>query len=273
MAMLKVNEADVDGVSISYSVYGTGLPILLLHGFGETSAIWHRQLAVLSAHNQLIVPDLPGATLLDAPDQTTLAMAAHLPTMAAAVTTLAQRIATDRLLVLGHSMGGYLALEMCHQQPKAFRGLGLIHSTAYADTAEKKQARLKGIETLLTHGSHAFLRVSIPGLFSHTFQQQHPEVVAELVEASRKFSPAVLAAYYKAMRERPHRSDVLSDLGAPVLFVAGSHDVAVPLEDVLAQAALPQVAHLHVLQQIGHMGMLEATDALNAALKLFIMDC
>ena len=167
-------------------------------------------------------------------------------------------------------MGGYITLAFAEKYPLQLSGFGLVHSTAFADSSEKKQNRLKGIEFIEQYGGFAFLKAGIPNLFGAAFKANHPEKVARLISASAQFSKAALQQYYRIMMLRPDRTAVLKSNPLPVLFVMGTEDSAAPMNDVLQQVHLPNKSYIHVLTGVGHMGMWEDADTLNRFLLDFI---
>jgi pimeloyl-ACP methyl ester carboxylesterase len=255
------------GSNIHYLDTGRGNTIVLLHGFGENSEIWNRQVAALAKDYRLIVPDLPGSG-----KSTMLSIPATIDAYASAIHALLDHLSVDHCIILGHSMGGYITLAYAEAYPEKLLGWGLIHSTAFADTEEKKINRQRGIELMQQYGAFSFLRNTIPNLFAEDFKKQYPHVLHELIEAAKAFSAEACCSYYKAMQERPDRTHVLSGSKTPVLFVLGTEDVAAPLNDVLQQVHLPATAYIHILEHVGHMGMLEATEAVNTHITAFAAD-
>jgi pimeloyl-ACP methyl ester carboxylesterase len=176
----------------------------------------------------------------------------------------------DKAVVLGHSMGGYITLALAEKHPEVLRAFGLIHSTAFADTDEKIATRKKGIEFINQHGAYAFLKTSTPNLFSEKTKKEHPQIIDDLIEKGKSFSADALVQYYEAMISRPDRTAVLRNATVPVLFIIGSEDVAAPLTDLSKQIHLPEVSHIHILEQVGHMSMVEASDELTKHMLGFI---
>ena len=72
------------------------------------------------------------------------------------------------------------------------------------------------------------------------------------------------------MINRPDRTAVLKNFGKPILFIIGEHDLAVPFQQSMQQCYLPGQAHIHILRNSAHMGMLEEADKVNRALLQFI---
>ncbi|HCT22104.1 MAG TPA: alpha/beta hydrolase, partial [Chitinophagaceae bacterium] len=228
------------GSTIHYLDTGKGDTIVLLHGFGEDSQIWNRQIALLSQNHRLIVPDLPGSgnsSMLSTPDT--------IEAYAAAIEALLNHLSVNKCIILGHSMGGYITLAFAEAYPERLLGWGLIHSTAFADSEEKKLNRQRGIELMQQYGAYAFLRNTIPNLFAESFKKQKPEVLDQLIESAKAFTAEACCAYYKAMQLRPDRTQVVSGSKIPVLFVLGTEDVAAPLNDLLQQVHLPPTAYIH----------------------------
>jgi pimeloyl-ACP methyl ester carboxylesterase len=90
--------------------------------------------------------------------------------------------------------------------------------------------------------------------------------------ASDNFLPQALVSYYEAMMQRPDRTAILSKTAVPVLFIMGKYDAAVPVEDSLKQSHLPRKSYIHVLQNSGHMGMLEEPERCNLILDEFLRE-
>jgi pimeloyl-ACP methyl ester carboxylesterase len=173
-------------------------------------------------------------------------------------------------MMLGHSMGGYITLAFAEKHGNLLSGFGLIHSTAFADTPEKKVNRQRGIELMKQYGAFSFLKNTIPNLFSASFKEAFPDKLESLVQASKVFSTEACQQYYSAMMNRPDRTNILKGNPLPVLFVIGTEDVAAPLNDLQLQIHLPVCSYIHIIEKTGHMSMWEAPDLLNAYLLEFI---
>ena len=253
---------------ITYYTYGDGVPVMLLHGFGETSFVWHKQVYNLSKTNKVIVPDLPGSGESELPEvQSKNLSISHL---ANAVHAIIQNENIEQCIMLGHSMGGYITLAFAEKYPSLLKAFGFVHSTAFADTEEKKQNRKKSIAAMESYGGNAFLKTAMPGLFASGFKQKHANVIAELISEAKKNSTENLQQYYTAMMNRKDKTHVLKNNKLPVLFVIGTEDNAAPLSDVLKQVHLPEISYIHIIKKSGHMSMLEKPIILNRILKNFV---
>ncbi|GGH78836.1 pimeloyl-ACP methyl ester carboxylesterase [Filimonas zeae] len=254
--------------NIRYVKSGAGIPVVLLHGFGEDSRVWNNQIAWLEQSFQVIAPDIPGSggsdRLHDLPE-------AGIEEYADAMYALLQQEHITRCTLLGHSMGGYIALALAQKHPDIINGLGLVHSTAFADNEEKKANRQRGIQMMDQYGGAAFLKTTIPNLFSVSYKMTNADEINKLIEQGNEFSTQSLQQYYYAMMTRPDRSSVLTEIKKPVLFIAGTEDVAVPINDVLKQTSMPDYSYIHVLDHVGHMGIWETPDIVNRFISDFVM--
>ncbi len=256
---------------VYYSVSGGGLPVVLIHGFAEDGTVWQDQVDFLKKDCKLIVPDIPGS------GQSPFIDNANIETYAAIIKEIIDAEnkksltgIAEKIFVIGHSMGGYIALAFAAKYPELLQGLGLFHSTAYPDAAEKKSARQKSIGFIKENGVMAFLKTSTPNLFTQSFNQTKPNRVAGLIKSGQNFTAAALIQYYEAMIKRPDRTAVLKSLQCPVLFIIGENDTAVPLQISLQQCHLPVCSFVHILHQSAHMGMWEETEAANNILAGFL---
>jgi pimeloyl-ACP methyl ester carboxylesterase len=177
---------------------------------------------------------------------------------------------TGRVVMIGHSMGGYIALAFAAKYPERLQAFGLFHSTAYADTEEKRAVRRKGIEFIRKNGSAPFIKQTTPDLFAEKTRRERPQIVADLVSRYADFNSDSLVHYYEAMIGRPDRTEIVKRSAGPVLFIIGEQDSAIPLGSILPQTHLPASAHIHILENAGHMGMLEEAQRSNTILKEFL---
>ena len=249
----------------SYLAEGQGPVVVLLHGFGENETVWESCMH-LSQTCKLIVPQLPGTGDSEMiPDMSMEGMASCLKHLLDIETNTSEPV-----ILLGHSMGGYITLAFAAQYPALIAGFGLVHSTAFADSEGKRATREKGIDFITKNGAAAFLKASIPNLYGALTRSQNPGKVEQHIEIGTRFSDEALVAYYRAMLDRPDRTSVLKETPVPVLFLFGREDAAVPLSEGLRQCHLPKLSYIHIHQTAGHMGMVEAPEETAMVFKRFI---
>ena len=249
--------------------------MLLVHGFGEDGSVWDQQVEVLEKFCCCIVPDLPGSGQSEiTADMSMEGMAETLKkmldsTVAGKDIPLREKDQL-RLTVIGHSMGGYITLAFAEKFPATLNAFSLFHSTAYADSEEKKSTREKGIAFIREHGGFEFLKTATPNLFSANTKDERPKLIDEFMAGLRNFSGEALVLYYLSMIARPDRTEVLRKSTVPVLFIIGENDAAIPMKDMLEQCQMPEKTYIHVLHKSGHMGMLEETEKTNQILTAFM---
>jgi pimeloyl-ACP methyl ester carboxylesterase len=255
---------------IVYHNYGAGKPVMLIHGFGETHEVWKNQIEFLRDKFRLIIPELPGSGSEIIDDMSMEVMADVLKRILEIEDS--QSPPLGGWGAVGHSMGGYILLALAEKYPELINALGLFHSSAYADSEEKKAHRQKGIEFINTHGAFEFIKTSTPNLFSQISKDKNPGFINEYIRSLNNFSPEALVKYYRAMMQRPDRTEVIRKTKAAVLMVMGKYDVAVPLKDGLEQCHLPEKVYIHILRQSGHLGMLEEPATTNCILEKFLTE-
>lgn len=116
-----------------YRKSGKGKPIVLLHGFAEDGEIWNQQSLFLQNDYQLLVPDLPGS------GKSSLTDNVNMEEMAEALKAILEEENILETIVIGHSMGGYVTLAFAEKYSESLKAFGLFHSSAYADSEEKKR--------------------------------------------------------------------------------------------------------------------------------------
>jgi pimeloyl-ACP methyl ester carboxylesterase len=255
---------------IFYRIEGEGKPVFLLHGFAEDGNIWNQQIEALKENNLLVVPDLPGSG-----NSEMLDWECNLKDYADVVNAIANEVVfkndlSKQICLIGHSMGGYITLAFAEKYPELLNSLGLFHSSAFADTEEKKLTRKKAIDFIKKNGTELFLKTSIPNLFTEETKKQHPQLIKQLFELAKNIPAEVLIQYYEAMILRPDRTSVLRNFEKPVLFIIGKYDNSVPLQSSLEQCYLPPVSVVHILENSAHMGMFEEPELSNFFLKDFL---
>lgn len=256
---------------IHYKLTGQGQAVVLIHGFPNDSSTWETISPKLQQQYRLFLPDLPGAGSSPAPDTAALSMAM----MAEEIAQMLTKEGVDKAILVGHSMGGYVAMEFASRYPERVLGISLVHSLANADNEEKKANRKKAI-SLMSKGNteqETFLRGMAQNLFAASFAKAHPHVVSSVVTSGMKISPTNLAAFYTAIMHRQDHQEVLRQATFPVQWIIGDEDTATRMEDALKQAHLAAVNKVSVYSPCGHMSMLEHPDRLADDVMRFFNYC
>lgn len=250
--------------TIFFQVRGSGKPVVLLHGFPMNQRVWNEFATELSKDFTVYTPDLPGlgqSEILPSPFS--------IEDVADTLLLWMEEQNIMNSVLIGHSLGGYVALAMVEKKPSAFSGMGLFHSTAYADTVEKRKSRTKTVAFIKKNGVHAFTTDFIKPLFA---DPTHPSIQS-VREISMEASEAAVLGYTVAMRDRIERLNILEDFKKPVLFIAGKLDQGIPSSSVQEQASRCQEADLHILTNTAHMGMFERKDQAIELVRAFVNRC
>ena len=258
---------EFDNRQMGYQKTGTGPAVILLHGFGEDHHIFNITVTALKKNYTVYAPDLPGTGMSPI---NIFPANFSIEYLADSTAALIEHEKINNCIVLGHSMGGYTTMAFANKYPGYLKGFGLIHSTTLPDTALKIENRLRGISFIEKMGATTFLETTVPNLFGTHTKESNPIIVSNFIQALPLFSNEALIAYYHAMMARPNLTHVLANTTLPVLFILGTQDIAVALEDTLPQTKMPNTAYLYILENCGHMGMLEHPTIFNTAVLDFL---
>lgn len=238
--------------NIHYRVVGSGQVLVLLHGFPETGDLWSDIWEELSEKFKLIIPDLPGSGKSER-----CAEPLTMELIAEAIKLILVEEGIERIVIAGHSMGGYAALAFAEMYPEVMNGMIMVHSLANADTEEKKEQRRKSIALIEKGGKEAFIRQMVPNLFSATYKKNNQDKLsAHIVKALKQRSEG-LTDFYNAMIKRPDRVNLLSGAAFPVQWLVGREDNIATPDKVLQQCTLASVNFVEVYADCAHMGMIE----------------
>lgn len=252
--------------SVFYEQSGHGsVCIVLLHGFPFDRRLWYKLLPELQAYH-LLVPDMPGVgnSLLQKADMS-------MDDYADCVKAMLDAEGVEQCILLGHSMGGYIALAFAEKYASSLLGLGLLHSTAYADDAERRKKREQVKKFILEEGAARFARSFIPGPFAPGYHNE-PEL-NKLIKWSEECSSEGLIAATGAMQNRPDRSAVIQQLNVPLLITCGSKDPVFPYTQSLTLSTQASCCMIELWEECGHMGMIENSQAMAGAIRNFTALC
>lgn len=225
------------------------MDIIWIHGFGEDAAVWEDFLPAIHSYYTSHVFDHASST-----GYTSIKEYAH--DLRGFVTT--KKI--EKPVIIGHSMGGYIALEYAAQYPDEVQGLGLFHSSAAADSEEKKKERDKTRSFIGENGTAAFIRNFYPNMFTERFKLENADLIAQNIRRYSALEAEALMAATESMKNRRDHLESLKNFTFPVFQILGKQDAFVPLEKALEQTALLQQPSTLVLDHVAHAGMFEATS-------------
>ncbi|MEX2144489.1 MAG: alpha/beta fold hydrolase [Anaerolineales bacterium] len=252
--------------SLHFESRGSGLPLLLIHGFPLSSLMWAGQLESLSAQAQVLAPDLPGfgdSPIAD-PKYTVERYAEDCAAILDALDLL------QPVAIGGLSMGGYIALAFARLFPERVGALLLISTRAGADSAEGKAGRDKTIAGVKEHGASAVSEAMYPKLLAPANYDGQPVVAARAKDLMLTASPAGIIAALSAMRDRPDSTPDLASIYVPTLIVHGRQDQLLPPSEAEAMAAAIKGSQLHLIDNAGHLPNLEQPEEFNRIVSNFL---
>ncbi len=252
---------------ISYRTKGNGKCLVLLHGFLESAEIWDAFAKELSKEFKVVTVDLPGH---GNSEQTGEVHTMQL--MSDAVKEVLEHLQVKECVMIGHSMGGYVTLEFASRYPEYLKGIGLFHSSAFADSPEARQNRERTIE-LIKQDRQGFIRNFIPDLFAVANRSKYDNEINILKERASLIPNASIIAALEGMKERKDHLQTLSAMDVPVLFILGKDDSRIPLEKVIDMVTIPKHADVLIMGNVGHMGYIEAENETLEKCRYFARTC
>jgi len=251
---------------IKYAKVGAGKPVFLIHGFCEDHTMFDGMIDALAARYTIICPDLPGFGGSALSEETLT-----IDWMATLMNAILEKENFSSATLIGHSLGGYIAIHFAALYPEKTAALGFINSHVFDDGDERKQNREKSIDFIKKHTARLFIRELINNLFSEEYKKVHPEVVIALIKSAQEtISDAAVIAALEAMRNREDKSETLEAFTKPVLFIIGKNDTTIPLTQSLSQVSLPAQSDIHIRGEAAHMSVYEDKEYTQNCLLNFL---
>lgn len=251
------------GSTIHHSIHGKGRAVVLLHGFTESLDIWKPFTRKLAYDHTVICVDLPGH------GRSGVIGDVHtMDLMAEAVNAVIKEAGISQAVMVGHSMGGYVALAFAEKYPRKTRGLTLFHSHAAADSPEAMASRDRTID-IIDKDKKGFIQGFIPSLFDPRNVERFRQEISQLKVIAASMSKEAIIAALRGMKLRPDRTHVLANSDIPIQFIIGKNDTRIPMELVVPQTLLPSYSEVTILEGVGHMGFIEERQKTFHAVRSF----
>lgn len=261
-----MKHVSVDGIRLNVYDRGHGAPLVFVHGFPLSHAMWLPQLQAFHTSHRVIAPDLRGFGGSDVvPGKSTMRQFAD------DVAGLLDALGVAEPVVLcGLSMGGYVAWQFAKHHAAKLRALVLCDTKAAADTPEAAETRRKMAEHVLKFGTGAVAEAMPAKLFAAATRSDQPQIVADLRRTIAATDPRGLAAAQLGMAEREEVCDFLPTIRVPTLVLVGRDDAISPPDEMRRMAEAIPGAEFHILDGAGHLSNLERPEAFNRALASFV---
>ncbi len=247
---------NINGIRLAYERRGNGIPLVLLHGYPLDHHLWDEVAPLLEDTFDMIIPDLRGFG-----GSSTVDSFYAMEDFAADIAALLDHLEVQKAAIVGHSMGGYVALAFARLYPERVTGLGLVSSQVLADAPDRKEGRYKSAAEVADKGIASVVETMTPKFTSN------PQLQEFARESMEQQQPAAFIGALKAMAERVDSTPMLSSLRIPVVLVHGDADQLIPVDRAReVKAAVPQ-AYFVEINGVGHMPMMEAKEKTVEALR------
>ena len=251
--------------SVNFNIQGSGNAIVLLHGFLENSSMWNSVSSALSKKFKIICIDLLGHGATE--------NHGYIHTMesqAKMVKAVLDHLNLRRYIIIGHSMGGYVALDFSQLFPSNVKGLCLMNSTALPDSAEKKTNRDRAIAAV-KQNHKTFVRIAIPMLFSEKNRTIFSSEIKEIINEALQISPQGIIASLEGMKIRSNLTSIYNTAIFPIQMIVGKQDPALEYTTLITQTKNTKVNVVEFPD--GHMSHIENKTALIQAIIKFVKQC
>ncbi len=253
--------------TIRFDDRGQGNPIVLLHGFMESLDVWDELADKLSDEFRIIAIDLPGHGKSGVIEQTH-----SMELMADVVKEIIDYLKLEKVLLVGHSMGGYVALEFLKDYPQNLAGLVLLHSTPMADSEERKRQRNEMIMDIKSGKKVKLAKEHVQKTFAKDNLDRFVQKIGFFKIIAINTSNDGIIAAIEGMKLRPDYREVLKNTNVPFLYILGKKDNFIPVE-TLENIELPKGSEVLIMDNSGHQGYVEEQEKVEERLRDFAKKC
>jgi len=249
---------------IYYKHIGRGKPVVLLHGFMESLDVWNEIVEELAKEYQVVAIDLPGHG-----KSGNLGQVHTMKLMAQVVLKVIDSLNLEKVVLIGHSMGGYVVLEFLKNFSHRLAGLVLMHSTPFADSKERKVQRDQMILEIKKGKKIKIAKEHVQKTFAQYNLNKFVRQVGFLkIIAINTNNDGIIAAL-EGMKERDDYVEVLRDTSMPFLYILGAKDNFISL-DIKDKISLPKNSEVVILSESGHQGYIEEKEKVLINIKEFL---
>jgi 3-oxoadipate enol-lactonase len=260
-------KAIINGWNTCYNIYGkaVGLPVVFIHGFPFSQEMWRSQVAELSGDYRVVTYDVRGHGESEVGDGQY-----SIEFFVDDLLALLERLEIEKVVVVGLSMGGYIALRAVERNPERFRALVLCHTRSEADTDEAKLKRTASIRFVKQEGAKKFAEGFVRGVFAPQTFNSKPAIVKSILEIIERMSPLAIAGTLLALAARTDTTASLSKITVPTLILAGESDTLIPISAGQSMHEKIPNSELLVIPKSAHLSNLENPEEFNRLLLNFL---
>ena len=242
-----------------------GTTIVLLHGFLENASMWNEISSELSKRNRIVTIDLLGHGRSDC-----LGYLHSMELFSETVEAVLKQLRIRKCIVIGHSLGGYVALAFAERTPQKIKGLCLLNATSNEDDQERKQLRTRA-NMMIQNNFTTMVRMSFTNLFSEVSRVNYADEIKNGLDEALKTSIQGYIAGQEGMKLRPNRNHVLAKNDFKKMIITGRKDPVLEIQKSIEEAE--KTNSKLIIFPDGHMSHIENFAKLIIVLKNFIRDC
>ena len=250
---------------ISYTDEGQGTALVFIHGFLENSTMWKAITPHFSKKYRIIKIDLLGHGKSDC-----LGYIHSMELFASTINAVLKHLRIRKCILIGHSLGGYVALAFAEQHPQKIKGLCLLNSTSNADDDERKALRARA-NTMVQQNFTNMVKMSFANLFGPKSRELYKSEIDLGIQEALKTPIQGYIAANEGMRLRPNRNHILSDNSFKKLIVVGKKDPVLNYRAAILEAQ--KTNSKIVLFENGHMSHIENRESVITTLRDFTQSC
>lgn len=233
--------------------------IVLLHGFPMDRHLWDSVGDRLGTSHPVLAIDLPGFGG-SGTENTVLGMPETADWLAAALDAFQ---VNAPVVLVGLSMGGYIAMEFAVRHPDRLKQLVFCSTKAEADSDAARKGRIEMAEAVEHIGVSEIAEAMLPKLLADSTRKLHPHVAEQLREMIERVAPSTIAAAQRGMAVRHSMLDKIPQWPFRIDCIAGENDTLAGPDVMQSMVGAARNAEMHVIPKIGHVAPLEAPEALS----------
>jgi 3-oxoadipate enol-lactonase len=258
-------KAVIDGATVGYTDQGNGTPLVFIHAFPLSKAMWQPQVDALKDRYRVITIDLGGHGESDI-------VLCHdsLDDYAKDVIRLLDHLGIAQVVFVGLSMGGYTLFSIYRHYANRVMAMVLADTRAQADSEEGKAGRQSMAQVAFSDGAPAIAELILPKLLAPSTIEHRPEIVEQVRQMILHTSTAGIVVDLVAMAARPDSTALLPTITCPTLVIVGEDDQATPVTESQFIADRISGSTLVTIAGAGHLSNLEQPDAFTHALMTFL---
>lgn len=256
---------EYQGIRVHYSIAGNGKALLFLHGYLESSAIWKEFADRFTDRYQVICLDIPGHGASGI-----LGQVHEMEEMARVAGAVLDAEQISEVVVIGHSMGGYVTMEFVHVFPVRTAGYCLFHSTCFADNEEKKMNRDREISLVMCGKKMQIIHTNIPKGFAEKNVERLADAVSRAKNIAADTPDEGIIALLQGMKSRKDHSELLRKAVPAPLLIWGRKDNYIGKDVFEKLQEISPKAPVLILEDSGHMGFIEEPEKAYQGIRAFL---